>query len=257
MKKKISGIIPARYNSLRFPGKPLAEINGKPMIRRVYEQARLSKKINELFVATDDSGIFETVIGFGGKAVMTSPEAKTGTDRILEALKAPELIDSEIVINIQGDEPLIDPSLIDLIATNLTKYPETPVFTAATNLEENQSENENIVKVVTGKLNQDHNSPLVALYFSRSKIPFIRGHEINENPYLRHIGIYGFQKKALEEFNKLPDSRLEKLESLEQLRMVEYGWKIGIILTEYQAIGVDLLSDIAIVEEELKRKGMK
>ncbi len=251
IKMKTSVIIPARWQSSRFPGKPLAIIAGKPMIQWVFEAVSRCEHIDQIWVATDNQKIFDHVNDFGGNAVMTSPLAKTGTDRALEALSHPELVDSEIIINVQGDEPLIPSQLIDKIAMSLRDHPQIPVFTAASILNPEEAANPNIVKVVIGK-NKFYRK---GLYFSRSIIPYVRDIQPKCPPvYYRHIGIYGFQKKALEQFCQLPDSMLEQCESLEQLRMLENGWDIGIELTDYEAIGVDTPQDIFQAEKKLLHK---
>jgi len=236
------GIIPARYTSTRFPGKPLADIGGKIMIRRVYEQAL--KALDTVYVATDDERIFNAVKGFGGEVVMTSAAHKSGTDRCREAVQIIEEqtgIEYGIVINVQGDEPFIKPEQLELIKTCF--YRDTVQIAT-------------LVKPVTntGDL-LDPNRPKVvvnyqgeAMYFSRSPIPFIRGMDpskwLREHDYYMHIGLYGYRKKVLYEITKMEQSALEIAESLEQLRWLENGYRIFTVLTEYDSFGIDTPEDV-------------
>jgi 3-deoxy-manno-octulosonate cytidylyltransferase (CMP-KDO synthetase) len=236
---KIVGIIPARYSATRLPGKPLADICGKPLIQYVYEQARKSKLLEDVIVATDDERILEAVEKFGGKAVMTSPYHPSGTDRCAEVARK---IDCDFVINIQGDEPLIPPEVIDKVAEALKESDEeTPMTSAATIANEEERENSNVVKVVTDQKG-------IALYFSRSPIPFYRNPVA---PTLRHIGIYGYRKDFLLKFVSLPQTPLEKTESLEQLRALENGFRIKIVLVDYSPVGVDTPEDLERVRRLL------
>jgi 3-deoxy-manno-octulosonate cytidylyltransferase (CMP-KDO synthetase) len=236
---KIIGIIPARYSATRLPGKPLADICGKPLIQYVYEQARKSKLLEDVIVATDDERILEAVEKFGGKAVMTSPTHPSGTDRCAEVARK---IDCDFVVNIQGDEPLIPPEVIDKVAEALKESTdETPMTSAATIANEEERENSNVVKVVTDQKG-------IALYFSRSPIPFYRNPVA---PTLRHIGIYGYRKDFLLKFVSLPQTPLEKTESLEQLRALEHGFKIKIVLVDYSPVGVDTPEDLERVRKLL------
>jgi 3-deoxy-manno-octulosonate cytidylyltransferase (CMP-KDO synthetase) len=236
---KIVGIIPARYSATRLPGKPLADICGKPLIQYVYEQARKSKLLEDVIVATDDERILEAVEKFGGKAVMTSPYHPSGTDRCAEVARQ---IDCDFVINIQGDEPLIPPEVIDEVAKALMESDEeTPMTSAATIANEEERENSNVVKVVTDQKG-------IALYFSRSPIPFYRNPVA---PTLRHIGIYGYRKDFLLKFVSLPQTPLEKTESLEQLRALENGFRIKIVLVDYSPVGVDTPEDLERVRRLL------
>jgi 3-deoxy-manno-octulosonate cytidylyltransferase (CMP-KDO synthetase) len=236
---KIIGIIPARYSATRLPGKPLADICGKPLIQYVYEQARKSKLLEDVIVATDDERILKAVEGFGGKAVMTSPSHPSGTDRCAEVARQ---IDCDFVINIQGDEPLIPPEVIDKVAEALMESDEEiPMTSAATLANKEERENSNVVKVVTDQKG-------IALYFSRSPIPFYRNQVA---PTLRHIGIYGYRKDFLLKFVSLPQTPLEKTESLEQLRALEHGFKIKIVLVDYSPVGVDTPEDLERVRKLL------
>ena len=236
---KIIGIIPARYSATRLPGKPLADICGKPLIQYVYEQARKSGLLEDVIVATDDERIWEAVEEFGGKAVMTSPTHPSGTDRCAEVARQ---IDCDFVINIQGDEPLIPPEVIDKVAEALRESDEEiPMTSAATLANKEERENSNVVKVVTDQKG-------IALYFSRSPIPFYRNQVA---PTLRHIGIYGYRKDFLLKFVSLPQTPLEKTESLEQLRALEHGFKIKIVLVDYSPVGVDTPEDLERVRKLL------
>jgi 3-deoxy-manno-octulosonate cytidylyltransferase (CMP-KDO synthetase) len=236
---KIIGIIPARYSATRLPGKPLADICGKPLIQYVYDQARKSELLEDVIVATDDERILEAVEEFGGKAVMTSPTHPSGTDRCAEVARQ---IDCDFVINIQGDEPLIPPEVIDKVAEALMESDEEiPMTSAATIANEEERENSNVVKVVTDQKG-------IALYFSRSPIPFYRNPIA---PTLRHIGIYGYRKDFLLKFVSLPQTPLEKTESLEQLRALEHGFKIRIVLVDYSPVGVDTPEDLKRVRKLL------
>ncbi len=236
------GIIPARYASTRLPGKPLADIWGKPLIQYVYEQARKAESLNEVIVATDDERVLRAVQGFGGKAMMTSPDHPSGTDRCAEVAKE---LECDLVINIQGDEPLIPPSVIDRVAQALGESsPDIPMCSAATIASPEERGNPNVVKVVMDKNN-------LALYFSRSPIPFLR-HPLTSTSTFRHIGIYGYRKDFLLKFVSLSQTPLELTESLEQLRALEYGFKIKIVIVDYSPVGVDTPEDLERVREMLR-----
>lgn len=240
----IIAIIPARYSSSRFPGKPLADICGKPMIQRVYERVTSVEEIKSVYVATDDMRIFETVVGFGGNVIMTGG-CSCGTDRVYQACKD---IDADIVINVQGDEPLIKPEMIsDLIEA----FDDSNVQMATLKKKidnKDEIENPNVVKVITDQYGD-------AIYFSRYAIPYDREKKFEIDVY-KHIGIYGYKKSFLEKFIALPQSTLEKTECLEQLRAIENGYKIRVKETIFQSIGVDRPSDVAKVEEQMKREGI-
>ena len=243
---KFIAVIPARYASTRFPGKPLAILGGKTVIERVYEQ--VSKVIDEVYVATDDERIRQTVEGFGGKAVMTSSDHKSGTDRIEEAV---EIIgtDADVVVNVQGDEPFIHESQIRTvcecfndeatqIATLGKPFGRTPSDIDAI-------ENPNSPKIAVSKNGY-------ALYFSRSVIPFCRGKQRESwpesFPYLKHIGLYAYRREVLHEVTLLPQGELEKAESLEQLRWLENGYKIQVGTTDIETVGIDTPEDLAKAE---------
>jgi 3-deoxy-manno-octulosonate cytidylyltransferase (CMP-KDO synthetase) len=249
---KISAVIPARYGSTRFEGKPLADILGKPMIRYVYEGVRQSKLIDEVIVATDDQRIIEAVKSFGGKAAMTSPTHFTGTDRVAEVARK---LRSEIIVNVQGDEPLIKGDIIDKAVSPLLSDDTLQMSTLMTRIEEVRDWlNPHIVKVVADQKN-------FALYFSRSPIPFPRDLQIGRlqsHPFgtdrplpkrvFKHIGVYVFRRKFLLQFSKMKPTPLEKLEKLEQLRALENGWRIKVALVDYEPICVDTPEDIQRVE---------
>jgi len=238
---KVIGVIPARWASTRLEGKVLAQINGKPMIQHVWERAKQSRLLEEVFVACDDERIFDAVQEFGAKVVMTSKEAASGTDRIAKAFKHAA---ADIIINIQGDEPLIEPALIDSLAHALIEDKTCSVATAA-KLIKNEADvrNPNVVKVV-------FDAKQSALYFSRSVIPFNRDEKSFEDiDYYKHIGIYAYRKNFLVGFNDLPESSLEKTEKLEQLRVLEAGYRIRVVETDYDSVGVDTPEDFDRVKE--------
>lgn len=238
---KCAVIIPARYASTRFPGKPLAILAGKPMIRHVCEKAAASKA-GITVVATDDRRIADAVEAFGGKAVMTSPSHPSGTDRIAEALGKLGG-EYDLVINVQGDEPLIPTSVIDELIDAMRADPALPMATVA--VPGNRATmTENNVKVVFGS---DGN----ALYFSRSMIPFLRSGGVECGVWL-HWGIYAYRRSALEKFVSLPPGRLENAEKLEQLRALENGIAIKVVTSNLQSIGVDTPEDLAAAEKRLR-----
>ena len=236
---KILGIIPARYASTRFPGKPLVDIAGKSMTQRVYEQAKKCTHLTEVIVATDDERIFKHVIAFGGIAIMTSPDHQSGTDRCAEvALQYPQY---DVIINIQGDEPYIDPEQISKLAACFNNT-ETQIATLVKKVKSiDELLNPNSPKVVINKLSE-------AVYFSRSPLPHIRGQEqenwLDYYTYFKHIGIYGYRADILQQITKLPVSPLEKAESLEQLRWIENGYRIKIAETELETYSVDTPGDL-------------
>ena len=243
---KVIGVIPARWGSTRFEGKVLADINGKPMIRHVWERAQKSRKIDEVLIACDDERIMAAAKKFNAQAVMTSKNHPSGTDRIAEAVKN---VKADIVINIQADEPLIDPATIDALAACLSKDKTAPVATVIKAIEDlNEIANPNVVKVAV-----DHKG--YALYFSRSPIPYNRaGSDPKKVPYYKHAGIYAYRKNFLLKFKDLPKSKLESAEKLEQLRILEAGYKIKTVLTRQESVGVDTPEDLARVKELLNRK---
>ncbi|HRN95038.1 MAG TPA: 3-deoxy-manno-octulosonate cytidylyltransferase [Chitinophagales bacterium] len=236
---KTVGIIPSRFSSSRLPGKPLALIAGKPMIQRVYEQC-LKSNLSEVIVATDDERILNTVLNFGGKAMLTSPKHKNGTERIAEIAQN---ISADYIVNIQGDEPFIEPEQINLLLATLTE-PSTQIVTLAKFLDdESLFETPSIVKVVLNLKNE-------ALYFSRSAIPF---HQSEDNfGFYKHIGLYGFKKETILELVKLPTTNLEEIESLEQLRWLQNGHKIKVAITQNETISIDTPDDLAKAERFAK-----
>lgn len=237
-------LIPARYGSSRFPGKPLAPINGKPMIQHVYERAALAKGLKDIYVATDDERIKSAVEGFGGKVVMTGADAASGTDRIDDAITQLGLADDDLVINLQGDQPLIDPISIEQLVSLCERHPgEFDMATLGVEItDEAQINDPNHVKMVF-----DNN--FNALYFSRATIPF--GRDNSDYPVYKHLGIYAYTRKFIQTFAKLPLGRLEDLEKLEQLRALEYGYKIKVAISAFDSPEVDTPEDIRICEARL------
>ena len=245
---KFMAIIPARYASTRFPGKPLAVLGGKTVIQRVYEQ--VSSVRSEVYVATDDQRIYDCVEGFGGKAVMTREDHKSGTDRIEEAVEKIGT-DADVIINVQGDEPFIQPSQVETLM-HLFDASETQIGTLGKLFESMEAvENPNSPKIVTDNRG-------FALYFSRSVIPYIRGKERNDwfgqYPFLKHLGIYAYRREVLAEVTRLPQSSLEKAESLEQLRWLQNGYRIRVGLTDVETIGIDTPEDLQRAEQFLLEK---
>ena len=240
---KIAAIIPARYESTRFRGKPLAPICGRPMIQWVYEAARQSDIIDQVFVATDNDAIRSVAEAFGARVCMTAAAHATGTDRVAEAA---ETIDANIVINLQGDEPLITPEAIRQAVTPLLEDSSLVLGTLKTRItDESDLVNPNVVKVVTDTKD-------FALYFSRAPIPFIKNPK--SAAVYRHIGLYVFRKDFLRTFTLLARTMLEQSENLEQLRALEHGYRIKVPTTSYQPVGVDTPEDLVRIENMLKNK---
>jgi len=241
----ITAFIPSRYGSTRFPAKPLALIDGKPMIRHVYQCAVSCPDISEVYVVTDDERISRCVEDFGGKAVITRKDHQSGTDRIAEAVQKLGLKDDDLVVNVQGDQPLFDSSVISIMVAPLVKDADIPMSTLMYRLtDEDEIRNINIVKVAT-------DNEGFALYFSRSIIPFYRG-LTSDNAYYKHLGFYAYRKGFLLKFTGLPPSRLEAAEKLEQLRALEYGYRIKVLETVHDSVEVDSPEDIQKVERMLK-----
>lgn len=239
---KALGIIPSRYQSTRFPGKPLIDIAGKTMIQRVYEQASKSALLNEVIVATDDQRIFDHVKSFGGNVMMTRVEHTNGTLRCGEVIETKTGYD--VVINIQGDEPLVKPEQLDRLIS-LFQNPHTEIATVVKRLHDSSDiENENRIKVVL-----DHQQN--AIYFSRSPIPFVQGKQLVHwpefIPYFKHIGVYAWRTETLKKLLHLPSTALEKAESLEQLRWLYHGYKIATIETDSETPNIDTPEDVAAV----------
>ena len=230
--KKVAIVIPARYGSSRLPAKPLLEVNNKTIIQYVYEAACKSKLASEVIVATDDMRIYQAVVNFGGKCEMTNPNHQCGSDRISEVAGRH---DFEYILNLQGDEPQITPEVIDLAIKALIEDEEADISTLVREIiDEEQINNPNCVKCVFDK---NYN----ALYFSRCPIPFARNK--GEAPYYAHIGIYGYKKESLIKMTQMPQSYLEKQESLEQLRALQNGMKIKVAITNLNPTGIDTIED--------------
>jgi 3-deoxy-manno-octulosonate cytidylyltransferase (CMP-KDO synthetase) len=242
---KILGFIPARYHSTRYPGKPLVPLAGKPLIRHVYERAELCPELLEVYVATDDERILACVHGFGGKAVMTRGLHRCGTDRIAKVALEMGLEDGDLVVNVQGDQPFFEPSLISRLLRPLLEDTSLPMSTLKYRIrDEREIENPNHVKVVTDREG-------CALYFSRAPIPFFRDAKSGQT-YYRHLGFYGFRMGFLAQFSRLSQGILESAENLEQLRALENGFRIRVIETPFDAIAVDVPDDIQRVEALLQ-----
>ncbi|MBR0285065.1 MAG: 3-deoxy-manno-octulosonate cytidylyltransferase [Selenomonadaceae bacterium] len=232
-------VIPARYASTRLPGKPLLDIAGKPMICRVYERAVQADRVEKVLVATDDERICEAVRAHGGEAMMTAADHPTGTDRLAEVAAAYE--DMELIINVQGDEPLIDPELINRLAVLFEEDRSLQMATVMTPMtDEEEMENPNNVKVVTDLQGY-------ALYVSRSLMPYPRN--AGKAPVHKHIGIYAYRREFLLRYAKMPPTPLEQAESLEQLRALENGYRIKVLPTDIKFVGVDTAEDLALVNE--------
>ncbi|MDF0534412.1 3-deoxy-manno-octulosonate cytidylyltransferase [Shewanella yunxiaonensis] len=241
---KVTLLIPARYGSSRFAGKPLAPINGKPMIQRVYERALLAKGIDNIYVATDDERIKKAVESFHGQVIMTDPDAASGTDRINDAIAQLGLADDDLVVNLQGDQPLIDPISIEQIVDLFKLHPgEFEMATLAYQITDpSELDDPKHVKMVF-----DNNN--FALYFSRARIPF--GRDVKEYPVYKHLGVYAYTRRFVETFAKLPMGKLESLEKLEQLRALEYGHPIKIAISAFDSPEVDTPEDIRRCEQRL------
>jgi 3-deoxy-manno-octulosonate cytidylyltransferase (CMP-KDO synthetase) len=241
---KVVAIIPARYHSNRFEGKPLAKIMGKPMIQHVYERALAVDLISQVTVATDDERIAECVRGFGGQVVMTSSDHVSGTDRLAEAATLMDINEQDVVVNIQGDQPLFDQSVVEQVARPLLDDPALPMATLIYKIiRPEEIDDPNHVKTVF-----DVNG--MALYFSRASIPFQRNPEEPQTPtYYKHLGFYAYRKGFLLTFVGLPEGEWERFEKLEQLRALEYGYNIKVVLTEHDSVEVDTPQDLARVEE--------
>jgi 3-deoxy-manno-octulosonate cytidylyltransferase (CMP-KDO synthetase) len=241
---KIVVVIPARYASTRLPGKPLVSLAGKPMIQHVYERAKKARAVHEVLVATDDQRIADAVHAFGGRARMTRSDHRTGTERIAEvAAHEP----GDVFVNVQGDEPLVDPAAIDTSVAALLEEPPAQIATVVTPIRyAAEIMDPHVVKTV---LDFDEN----ALYFSRAPIPWIRDTQQKVHvKYWKHLGLYVYQRDALLEYPTLPQGELEKIEQLEQLRWLENGWRIRVVEVPHDAISVDVPDDVARVETLLK-----
>ena len=238
-------VIPARYASTRLPGKPLADICGKPMICRVWERARRAEKPERVIVATDDQRIYDAVHKDGGEAMLTRADHPTGTDRLAEVAQAHAAVD--LIVNVQGDEPLIEPSVIDELIALFEADENLQMATVMTRMEdEEEQKNPNNVKVVVDKLGY-------ALYFSRSLLPYPRAAAA---PVYKHIGIYAYRRDFLLHYARLAPTPLEKAESLEQLRALENGYGIRVLETASRFIGVDTPEDLALVNRLYRERGL-
>jgi 3-deoxy-manno-octulosonate cytidylyltransferase (CMP-KDO synthetase) len=239
-------IIPSRYASTRLPGKPLADICGKPMVQRVYEQAIKAKKLESVVVAVDNPKVYDRVITFGGHAVMTREDHVNGTDRLAEAVS--HFPDADVIVNVQGDEPLIAPDVIDGLCKAFEDDPTLQMATVAAPLKEEEYNEPSAVKVVLNLKDE-------AMYFSRSLIPYPR-HEFHDSirPY-KHIGIYAYRRDFLLQYAGMAQTPAEQVESLEQLRVLENGYKIKVIKTEHEFIGIDTPDDLKRIREYFSHKG--
>lgn len=243
---RVVGIIPARYGSTRFEGKPLADINGRTMIEWVYNQARKAKILELVVVATDDKRIYKVVKGFGGEVEMTSSSHESGTDRVAEVASLLPMDKDGIVVNIQGDAPFLRPATVDELVKHLLQDPTLPMSTASYPIKDAEDiDNPNVVKVVVDKSG-------LALYFSRSAIPYIRkGQEAAPPNLFKHLGIYAYRRKFLLDFTKLAQSPLELAEELEQLRALENGYRIKVIQSKYDSPEVNTPQDLEKIRKLL------
>ncbi|HIC90783.1 MAG TPA: 3-deoxy-manno-octulosonate cytidylyltransferase [Syntrophaceae bacterium] len=241
---KVFVIIPARYHSTRFEGKALVPISGKPLIQYSYERSLSSSTVSYVAVATDDERIFQCVRNFGGNAIMTGAHHKSGTERVAEAASHLSLQDSDVIINVQGDQIIFFPGLIDQLAQTLKEYPKVPMATPVKKIMDVKEINDpNCVKVTFDKNG-------FALYFSRSPIPFPRDKSANLT-YYKHLGIYAYRRPFLKKFVELPQGLLETTERLEQLRVLEHGYRIKVIETPYEAMEVNTKEDLEKIEKAL------
>ena len=242
----VVGIIPARYHSERLPGKPLVLIHDRPMIQHVYQRAAQAATLEKLVVATDDPRIQKAVAQFGGQVLMTSSEHLSGTDRVAEAARQLMLTDDAMVVNIQGDEPLLRAEMIDSLVQNLQGNNNFPMATLAyADTDNHDFTDPGVVKVVL-------DAKGLALYFSRSPIP-AGGDRSSPPPYYKHLGFYGYRNGFLQEFTRLSPGVLEKLERLEQLRALEHGFSISVVITPFDSISVDTPEDLARVRKLMEQ----
>lgn len=239
MSERVLAVIPARYGSTRFPGKPLANIQGKPMVQHVWERAQQAANIDRVIIATDDARILDAVTAFGGEARMTSADHPSGTDRVWEV--AANQPDYGLVFNVQGDEPFLDPAALEETIGALRQQPDVDIMTTVTPIETAADyTNPNIVKAVIAEGGR-------ALYFSRAVVPYCRDHADKQTAYrgFRHLGLYLYRRRALERFTKLPPSPLEQTEKLEQLRALEAGMTISAVVVTHAPVGIDSPEDLA------------
>lgn len=243
----ILGIIPARFGSTRLPGKPLIKVHGKSIIQRVYERVKMATSIDRVIVATDDVRVLNHVRKFGGEAISTRIDHRNGTQRCAEVMES--VYGFEYVVNIQGDEPLVNPGEIDRLCTYISSMPEASIATLIKHIDSTEELHApGIVKVVTNKAGR-------ALYFSRSTIPFNREHEkemwLEQGDYYKHIGLYAYSARVLEQLATLGGSALEDAEMLEQLNWLYHGYDIYTLETESESIGIDTPEDVALLEHLL------
>ena len=239
-----TAVIPSRYGSSRFEGKPLAIIGGKPMIQRVYEQAQKSKAVSKTIVATDDRRIFDAVRAFGGETVMTSDRCRSGTDRVAQTASILTLDPNDIIINIQGDQPIFNPEILEEMIEPFENDPDLVMSTLAFKIQDKSE----ITDPKDVKVTFDNNK--FAMYFSRAQIPFPRDENTNAEFY-KHLGFYAYKKKFLDKLVNLPTGTCEHIEKLEQLRVLEYGFKIKVVITQYDSPEIDLPEDIKRIEDRL------
>jgi 3-deoxy-manno-octulosonate cytidylyltransferase (CMP-KDO synthetase) len=244
-KPEVVIVIPARYSSTRLPGKPLVFLAGKPMIQRVYERAKMAAQATRVIVATDDERIVKAVESFGGEARMTRQDHRTGSERVAEVAAHEK---GDVFVNVQGDEPLLDPVAVDTAVNALLEEPAAAIATVATPIKTPADiMDPNVVKTV---LDFENNG----LYFSRAPIPWVRDTSVKiQVRHLKHLGLYVFQREALLEYPTLPQGELERIEQLEQLRWLENGWKIRVAEVEHDAVSVDVPEDVARVEKLLQK----
>lgn len=244
---KIVAIIPSRYGSTRFKGKPLALIAGKPMIQWVYDRSKKAESISDVVVATDDQRICDAVKTFGGNAVITSADNRSGTDRVAEASEKIGLSMEDIVVNVQGDQPIFDPRCIDELVSPFFADPDLEMSTLAFKIiNTDEITNPKDVKVTFDRQGN-------ALYFSRSPIPYGRDASLSFDTY-KHLGFYAYTRRFLETFRRLPEGKLEVVEKLEQLRAIEHGHSIKVVVTEYDSPEVDLPEDVIRIEKIIEKK---
>ena len=239
-----TAVIPSRYGSSRFEGKPLALIGGKSMIQRVYEQAQKSKAVSKTIVATDDKRIFDAVRAFGGEAVMTSDRCRSGSDRVAQTADILNLNPDDIIINIQGDQPIFNPETLEEMIAPFENDPDLVMSTLAFKIQDKRE----ITDPKDVKVTFDKNK--FAMYFSRAQIPFPRDKDTNAEFY-KHLGFYAYKKKFLDKLVNLPTGTCEHIEKLEQLRVLEYGFKIKVVITQYDSPEIDLPEDIKRIEAKL------
>jgi 3-deoxy-manno-octulosonate cytidylyltransferase (CMP-KDO synthetase) len=239
---KVVAVIPARYGSTRFPGKALAGIAGKPMVQHVFERARGAQRVSRVVIATDDERILHAVAGFGGEAMMTRGDHRSGTERVAEVAAH---VEADVYVNVQGDEPLVEPAAIDALVAAMEEESVSVAALCTPITEPGDIMDPNVVKVVTDFEGN-------ALYFSRAPVPWVRDEkQAVAMQHRKHLGLYAYRRAALLEFPTLPPGELEKLEQLEQLRLLENGYSIRVVETEYNSIGVDVPADAARVEQIL------